>query len=77
MTERLAEARAEIGNRLEELRNLPGSHSEEQQAIQDALANLRVLEREDLRFSEKREAAVNALEKLRSISAEEEFPASD
>ena len=47
MAGRIADARAEIVKRVEALRNIPGLHKEEQHAIEDALQNLRFLERED------------------------------
>jgi len=43
---RLLDARHEIFNRAEELRDLPGPHETESQAIQDALNHLRSLHKE-------------------------------
>ena len=64
---RIADAREEIVKRLEALRNIPGLHISEQQAIEDALNNLRVLEREDADITEQHEKTKAALERLRSI----------
>jgi hypothetical protein len=47
MTGRIGDARAEIALRLEALKEHPDLHKDEYQAIQDALNNLRVLEREE------------------------------
>lgn len=76
MAGRIADARAEIVKRVEALRNIPGLHREEQQAIEDALNSLRSLEREDARHAaeEQRKRAEFALERLRSISPEVEPP---
>ena len=46
MPGRIADAREEIVKRLEALRDIPGSHDVERNALRDALSNLRVLERE-------------------------------
>jgi len=46
MATRLLDARHEIFNRVEELRDLPGPHDTENQAIQDALNNMRSLHKE-------------------------------
>lgn len=43
---RLLDARHEIFNRAEELRDLPGPHETEGQAIQDALNHIRSLHKE-------------------------------
>ena len=51
MAGRLADARPEIVKRLEILRDTPGVHKEEQQAIEDALNSLRSLEREHARYA--------------------------
>lgn len=61
---RIADARAEIVNRIEALRKLPGLHEVEQRAIEDALNNLRFLEREDTQIAERRKKAEIALEQL-------------
>jgi hypothetical protein len=67
---RIADARAEIIKRIEALRSIPGLHGEERQAIEDAIHNLRVLEREDANdiAGEQRKAAEAALKRLRSIA---------
>ena len=44
---RIADARAEIVKRIEALRNIPGLHGDERQAIEDALNTLGLLDRED------------------------------
>jgi hypothetical protein len=64
MAGRIADARAEIVSRVETLRQLPGLHEMEQRAIDDALNNLRFLEREDALITEKRKRAEVALEQL-------------
>jgi hypothetical protein len=46
MAGRLLDARHEIFNRVEELRELPGHHDTENQAIQDAVNNMRSLHKE-------------------------------
>ena len=70
MTGRIGDARTEISARIEKLRELPGLHAQEHQAIDDALANLRVLEREEERFAadEKRRVLEDALRKVRSLA---------
>ena len=50
LTGRIADARAEITLRLETLQQHPDLHHAEMSAIQDALNNLRVLEREEQRM---------------------------
>ena len=50
---RIGDARIEIAARLEKLREIPGLHTVEKQAIDDALGALRSLERTDLRISAK------------------------
>ena len=64
MAGRIADARAEIVRRVEALRQLPGLHEKEQHAIEDALNNLRFLEREDVHIAESRKKAEVALERL-------------
>jgi hypothetical protein len=51
------------------LKDMPGLHEPERQAIQDALSGLRSLEREEFRFADAkhREAAKLALGRLRSV----------
>jgi hypothetical protein len=46
MATRLFDARHEIFDRVEELRDLPGPHDRENQAIQDALIHMRSLHKE-------------------------------
>ena len=67
---RIADARSEIVKRIEALRSIPGLHGEERQAIEDAIHNLRVLEREDggITAEEERKGVEAALERLRSIA---------
>jgi hypothetical protein len=69
MAGRILDARSEILTRLEMLRDMPGLHEPERQAIQDALGALRSLEREEVRYMDQkhREAATLALDRLRSI----------
>jgi hypothetical protein len=59
MAWRIADARAEIIKRVEGLRNIPGLHGNERQAIEDALNNLGLLDREDAKHAaeEQRKAA--------------------
>jgi inhibitor of KinA sporulation pathway (predicted exonuclease) len=71
MTGRISDARTAISSRLEKLKQLPGLHGQEYQAIEDALNNLRVLEREEKSFAEaekKKRALEDALQKLRSLA---------
>lgn len=65
---RIKDARGEILKRVEELQGIPGLHTEEKQAIEDALHGLRSLERTERAELEHiaREARA-ALEKLRSL----------
>jgi len=69
MTGRIADARGEIEKRVAALRDIPGIHDGERQAIEDALSSLRVLEREEAKYQadgqRKQEAAHK---KLRSIA---------
>jgi hypothetical protein len=76
MAGRIADARAEILKRVEALRNIPGLHKEEQHAIEDALQNLRFLEREDAAITaeEERNQAAAALERLLEIASKIERP---
>jgi hypothetical protein len=64
---RILEARAAISKRLVELQALPGLHTEERQAIADALQGLQSLDREDQR-NKAAEVGQAALEKVSSIS---------
>ncbi len=70
MTGRIADARDEIVKRVAALRDVPGIHDEERQAIEDALSSLRYLEREEVKYQAEvqRKQAETALEKLRSIA---------
>jgi hypothetical protein len=84
MAGRIMDARNEILTRLEMLRDMPGLHQSERQAIQDALSALRSLEREEVRYVEERhkEAALLALDKLRPLGhaierAERDNPSQD
>ena len=64
---RIVEAREEITKRLMELNHLPGLHTAERQAINDALQGLLTLEREDER-NKAAEIGKAALEKISSIA---------
>ena len=69
MAGRIGDARTELAGRIEKLRDIPGLHEGEKQAIQDALNALRVLETEDERAkADERRIAEAALEKLRLIA---------
>jgi len=70
MTGRIGDARAEIAARLETLKQHPGLHKAESQAIQDALSNLRALEQEEARLAaeEKKRLLQEAARKLQSIA---------
>jgi hypothetical protein len=76
MTGRIDDARAEIAIRLETLKEHPALHTAECQAIQDALSNLRVLEREEARLAaeEKRRLLQEAAQKLQSIAPKFQEP---
>jgi hypothetical protein len=67
---RIPDAHAEIVKRIEALRSIPGLYGEECQAIEDAIHNLRLPEREDANHAaeEQRKAAEASLERLRSIA---------
>lgn len=68
MAGRISDARAEIMARIEKLRDIPGLHAVERQAIEDALSGLRSLENEEIRYAkDQQNVAEAALEKLRSI----------
>ena len=65
---RIGDAREEIAARIEKLRDIPGLHEREKQAIEDALNGLRMLEQEEERArADERRIAEAALEKLRVI----------
>jgi uncharacterized protein (DUF342 family) len=72
MAGRILEARTEIAARLEKLREMSGLHHRELQTLTDALHNLRTLERieqqQDGDAQQHREAAQNALEKVKSLA---------
>jgi hypothetical protein len=53
MATRLLDARHEIFNRIEELRDLPGPHDRENRAFQDALSNIRSLHKEQQEWTAK------------------------
>ena len=74
MAGRIAEAREEIVTRVEALRDIPGLHKEEHQAIEDALHNLKFLEREaaTITAEEKHQKAATALERLLEIGLKSE-----
>jgi hypothetical protein len=76
MAGRIANARAEIVKRIQVLRDIPGLHEEERQAIEDALNNLQFLEREDsaMTAEEERNKAAAALERLLAIAPKIEGP---
>jgi len=50
MSGRIADARGEIEKRIASLRDMPGIHDDERQAIEDALSSLCTLEREDVKY---------------------------
>ena len=77
MAGRIAEARDEIVKRVEELRHVPGLHDAEQKAIEDALNNLRFLEREDVLITARRQKAEVALQRLRTLAPRIERPHRD
>ena len=65
----IGDARTEIATRIEKLRDLPGLHADERQAMEDALNALRSLERTEERHEEnERRIAEGAIEKLRVIA---------
>lgn len=70
MTGRISDAREEIAKRLETLKQHPGLHQQEYQAIQDALSGLRSLEQEETRLAEedKKRVLEDAARKLQSIA---------
>jgi len=69
MRGRIGEARAQIRSRVEKLKDIPGLHSAEHQAIDDALNALRFLEREEDRYDEnqRRETLEVASRKIQSL----------
>lgn len=74
MAGRIADARSEIVKRVSALRDIPGLHKEERQAIEYALHNLSFLEREDATITaeEERKKAAAALERLLEIAPKSE-----
>jgi len=70
MTDRIGDARAELAARVEQLRDVPGLHAAEIQAIDDAYRTLQRLEGEEERYSaeEKRRAIEAALHQPHSIA---------
>jgi len=70
ITGRIGDTRAEITERIEKLRGIPGLHAAELHSIDDAYRMLRYLEGEEERYAaeEKRRAIEEALHKLRSIA---------
>ena len=69
MRGRIGDARGEIIARVEELKKIPGLHSQEDRAIEDALHALRFLEGEEEQYDEnqRRQALETAMRKLQSI----------
>ena len=69
MAGRISAAQKAIVARVEKLRTVPGLHTEERQAIEDALHGLQSLEWEGARFDAEKErrAIEQSLEKLRSV----------
>jgi len=69
MRGRIGDARAAIRTRVEKLKDIPGLHAAEHQAIDDALNALRFLEREEERYDEnqRRETLQVAARKIRSL----------
>jgi hypothetical protein len=69
MRGRIGDARAQIRSRVEKLKDIPGLHSAEHQAIDDALNALKFLEREEDRYGEnqRRETLEVASRKIQSL----------
>src|ERR1700687_3904104 len=66
---RIGDARTEIAARLEKLRDIPGLHTAETRAIDDALSGLHGLECTEKRDADnEREIAERALQSLRVIA---------
>lgn len=66
---RIGEARTAIAARIEKLLQIPGLHAEERQAIEDAINNLRVLEREEEPYkADEARIAEKAIENLRILA---------
>ena len=70
MSGRIEAARTAISARLEKLRSIPGLHTEERQAIDDARRMLQVLEEEEHRYNREQQRRIleEAEQKLRSIA---------
>ena len=70
MSGRIQSARNEIAARLKNLRTIPGLHTDELHAIEDAMSGLRVLELEESRYDgeHKRLVLNNTSETLRPIA---------
>jgi hypothetical protein len=72
---RIGDARIEIAARLEKLRDIPGLHTVETQAIDDALSGLRGLEcTEERDADDERVIAERALQSLRVIETRFDKP---
>ena len=69
MAGRIQDARNEIAARILKLHNIPGLHTEERQAIDDAMNSLRVLERAEIKYAEdqQKKAARETIERLRKL----------
>ena len=69
---RISDARISISARLEELKTLIGSHEREQDAIEGALRNLRVIEREEACLAEEDRQRIlrEAIQKLQEVIPE-------
>jgi len=69
MRGRIGDAREQILNRVETLKNIPGLHSAEHQAINAALNALKFLQREEDRYDEnqRRETLEAASRKIQSL----------
>jgi len=70
MAGRIMDARNEILKRLEILRDVPGMHQTERQAIQDALSGLRGLEKEELQYANDKQREASRAGFARRGSAE-------
>jgi hypothetical protein len=73
---RINEARISITARLEELKTLTGSRERERDAIEGALRNLRVIEREEARLAEEDRQRIlrETIQKLREVVPESSSP---
>ena len=68
MTGRIGAARTAITARIEKLRSMPGLHTVEYQAIEDALSGLRMLEREEVSYqAEEKLVAEQVLQNLKVL----------